>query len=107
MGRCSKEMHSGRAIVFRQARKMTLRKTRGSYPALPAAIDAVEAGYHGNAEQGFATEARLFGEMAMTPASRELIFLFFATTSLKKDTFLNTGSAPPAGQPLRVTLLRR
>ena len=93
----------GRAIVFRQARKMTLKKSRGSYPALPAAIDAVEAGYHGNAEQGFATEARLFGEMAMTPASRELIFLFFATTSLKKDTFLNTGSAPVA--PLPVTQL--
>jgi 3-hydroxyacyl-CoA dehydrogenase/enoyl-CoA hydratase/3-hydroxybutyryl-CoA epimerase len=83
----------GRAVVFRQARAMTLKKSRGAYPALPAAIDAVEAGYHGTAEQGFATEARLFGEMAATAVSRELIFLFFATTSLKKDTFLAEGAA--------------
>jgi 3-hydroxyacyl-CoA dehydrogenase/enoyl-CoA hydratase/3-hydroxybutyryl-CoA epimerase len=76
----------GRAIVFRQARSMTLKKSRGAYPALPAAIDAVHAGYEGTAEHGFATEARLFGEMAVTAVSRELIFLFFATTSLKKDS---------------------
>ncbi len=85
----------GRAIVFRQARKMTLKKTRGSYPALPAAIDAVEAGYRGTAALGYATEARLFGEMAATAASRELIFLFFATTSLKKDSGV-TGASPAA-----------
>lgn len=91
----------GRAIVFRQARSTTLRKSRGAYPALPAAIDAVRAGYVGTAEQGFATEARLFGEMASTAVSRELIFLFFATTSLKKDTGV-TGEPPV---PLPVTRL--
>jgi 3-hydroxyacyl-CoA dehydrogenase/enoyl-CoA hydratase/3-hydroxybutyryl-CoA epimerase len=85
----------GRAIVFRQARAMTLKKSRGAYPALPAAIDAVEAGYSGTAEQGYATEARLFGEMAATAVSRELIFLFFATTSLKKDTGVNGASPAP------------
>jgi len=60
-----------------------------------AAIDAVQAGYEGTAEQGFATEARLFGEMAATAVSRELIFLFFATTSLKKDTGVGEGSPAP------------
>ncbi len=85
----------GRAIVFRQARALTLKKSRGAYPALPAAIDAVQAGYEGTAEQGFATEARLFGEMAATAVSRELIFLFFATTSLKKDTGVGEGSPAP------------
>ncbi len=88
----------GRAIVFRQARKMTLKKTRGSYPALPAAISAVEAGYQGPATRGYATEARLFGEMAMTAVSRELIFLFFATTSLKKDS--GVVGASPAPLPI-------
>jgi 3-hydroxyacyl-CoA dehydrogenase/enoyl-CoA hydratase/3-hydroxybutyryl-CoA epimerase len=85
----------GRAIVFRQARKMTLKKTRGSYPALPAAIDAVEAGYRGPAAHAYATEARLFGEMAVTAASRELIFLFFATASLKKDTGVQRAGVTP------------
>ena len=83
----------GRAIVFRQARAMIRKKSRGNYPALIAALDAVQAGYAGTAERGFATEARLFGEMAVTTVSRELIFLFFATTSLKKDTGV-PGAAP-------------
>lgn len=75
----------GRAVVFRQAREMTLKKSKGHYPALLAALDAVAAAYHGSEAEGFAEEARLFGEMAMTPVSKELIFLFYATTSLKKD----------------------
>ncbi|MCC6316859.1 MAG: fatty acid oxidation complex subunit alpha FadJ [Gemmatimonadaceae bacterium] len=74
----------GRSIVLRRAREVTMKKTRGLYPAPLAAIDAVAAGYQGR-ERGFAEEARLFGEMAETPASRELIFLFFATTALRKD----------------------
>jgi 3-hydroxyacyl-CoA dehydrogenase/enoyl-CoA hydratase/3-hydroxybutyryl-CoA epimerase len=85
----------GRAIVFRQARAMTLRKSRGAYPALPAAIDAVHAGYRGTPEEGYATEARLFGEMAATAVSRELIFLFFATASLKKDSGMKGGAPAP------------
>jgi 3-hydroxyacyl-CoA dehydrogenase/enoyl-CoA hydratase/3-hydroxybutyryl-CoA epimerase len=90
----------GRAVVFRQAREMTLKKSRGHYPALLAALDAVSAGYHGNAEHGFAEEARLFGEMAASAVSKELMFLFFATTSLKKDSGVAAGVAAPA--PLKV-----
>ena len=74
----------GRSIVFRQAREMTLKKTGGNYPAPVAAIEAVAAGYQGR-ERGYAEEARLFGEMAGTAESRELIFLFYATTALRKD----------------------
>jgi 3-hydroxyacyl-CoA dehydrogenase / enoyl-CoA hydratase / 3-hydroxybutyryl-CoA epimerase len=87
----------GRSVVFRQARELTAKKTRGHYPAAFAAIDAVAAGF-GDRAKGFREEARLFGEMAMTPVSRELIFLFFATTALKKDT----GVAHPAVEPLPV-----
>jgi 3-hydroxyacyl-CoA dehydrogenase/enoyl-CoA hydratase/3-hydroxybutyryl-CoA epimerase len=86
----------GRAVVFRQAREMTLKKSRGHYPALLAALEAVAAGFHGSEADGFATEARLFGEMAFTPVSRQLIFLFYATTSLKKDTGVSGEAPPPA-----------
>jgi 3-hydroxyacyl-CoA dehydrogenase/enoyl-CoA hydratase/3-hydroxybutyryl-CoA epimerase len=75
----------GRAVVFRQAREMTQKKSKGQYPALFAAIDAIQAGYSGTEAQGFAEEARLFGEMAMSPVCKQLMFLFYATTSLKKD----------------------
>ncbi len=81
----------GRSIVMRRAREMTLKKTRGHYPAPLAAIDAVAAGYH-DRQKGYQEEARLFGQMAMTPIARELIFLFFATAALKKDS--GVGDAP-------------
>ena len=77
---------AGRSIVFRQARQQTQAKTRGNYPAPLAAINAVELGYAKGVEAGYAEEARLFGEMAQTEVSRQLIFLFFATTALKKDS---------------------
>jgi 3-hydroxyacyl-CoA dehydrogenase/enoyl-CoA hydratase/3-hydroxybutyryl-CoA epimerase len=74
----------GRSVVFRKAREQTLERTKGNYPAPLAAIEAVKAGYE-NRHRGYQEEARLFGEMAMTPPCRELIYLFFASTALKKD----------------------
>jgi 3-hydroxyacyl-CoA dehydrogenase/enoyl-CoA hydratase/3-hydroxybutyryl-CoA epimerase len=91
----------GRSIVLRKAREEVLKKTRGNYPAPLAALDAVAASYQGR-EHGFREEARLFGEMAVTPVCRELIFLFFATTALKKETV--PGAGPP-GSIERVGIL--
>ncbi len=88
----------GRAIVLRQSRERTLAKTKGHYPAPLAAIAAIDAGYSLGRERGFEEEARLFGELATGAVARELIFLFFATTSLKKDA----GVPPPAPPPLPV-----
>ncbi|MBL8981147.1 MAG: enoyl-CoA hydratase/isomerase family protein, partial [Gemmatimonadetes bacterium] len=85
----------GRSVVLKKAGEMALAKSKGHYPAIPAALDAVAAAY-GNRSAGFATEARLFGELAATPVCRELIFLFFATTALKKDPGVET---PPAAVP--------
>ncbi|HET9635177.1 MAG TPA: fatty acid oxidation complex subunit alpha FadJ [Gemmatimonadaceae bacterium] len=76
---------AGRAIVLRKAREQTLAKSRGNYPALIAAIDAVAKGYEKGIAEGYREESRKFGEMAMTDVSRQLIFLFFATNELKKD----------------------
>jgi 3-hydroxyacyl-CoA dehydrogenase / enoyl-CoA hydratase / 3-hydroxybutyryl-CoA epimerase len=75
----------GRAVVFRQAREQTMKKTNGHYPAPLAAIDVVKHGYDHGFDRGLAEEARAFGQMAMTEESRQLIFLFFATTALKRD----------------------
>ena len=74
----------GRSVVLKKAGEMALAKSKGHYPAIPAALAAVAAAY-GSRTAGFATEARLFGELAASPVCRELIFLFFATTALKKD----------------------
>ncbi|MDQ2890778.1 MAG: fatty acid oxidation complex subunit alpha FadJ [Gemmatimonadota bacterium] len=89
----------GRAVVFRKAREETQKKTHGNFPAPLAAIDAIETGLTKGMPAGFREEARLFGEMAATDVSKQLIFLFFATTSLKKDTGLPAGHAA-APQPV-------
>lgn len=91
----------GRAIVFRKAKEGVLAKTKGLYPAPLAALDAVAAAYSGD-DDGYQTEARLFGEMAMTPESQELVFLFFATTALKRDMGVDVTPLP---RPLPVRRL--
>jgi 3-hydroxyacyl-CoA dehydrogenase/enoyl-CoA hydratase/3-hydroxybutyryl-CoA epimerase len=93
----------GRAIVLSQARKMTASKTKGNYPALPAAIDVIAKGYSRPAE-GYTIESQVFGEMAMTPVSKQLISIFFATTALKKDTGVEGGGPPPLSVP-RIAVL--
>ena len=85
---------AGRAIVLRKARQQTLAKSRGHYPALIAAIDAVAAGYEKGTAYGYREESRLFGEMAMTEVSKQLIFLFFATNELKKDPGVDPAQHP-------------
>lgn len=80
------ENRIGRAVVFRQARERIQKKTKGAYPAPPVAIDVIAEGYAHGMTRGLDAEARAFGELAMTPVSRELVFLFLATTALKKDT---------------------
>jgi 3-hydroxyacyl-CoA dehydrogenase / enoyl-CoA hydratase / 3-hydroxybutyryl-CoA epimerase len=100
---------AGRALVLRKAREQTLAKSRGHYPALIAAIDAVAAGYDRGTAHGFREESRLFGEMAMTDVSRQLIFLFFATNELKKDPGVEPAHYPnlpvAAFEPLPVEKL--
>ena len=91
----------GRAIVFKKAREGVLAKTHGHYPAPLAAIVAVQAGYEKGGDAGYREEARAFGEMAVSEVSKQLVFLFFATTALKKDP----GVRPPAPEPAPVGTL--
>jgi 3-hydroxyacyl-CoA dehydrogenase/enoyl-CoA hydratase/3-hydroxybutyryl-CoA epimerase len=94
------ESRLGRALVFKKARDGVMEKTHGHYPAPLAALTAVEAGYD-SGEKGYREEARLFGEMSVTDVSKQLIFLFFATSALKKDP----GVTPPAPEPHDVPTL--
>jgi len=95
------ENRVGRAIVFRKAREGVMAKTHGQYPAPLAALDAVQAGYADGVEAGYRAESQAFGRLAVSDVSRELIFLFFATTALKKDP----GVSFPAPEPRPVRML--
>lgn len=76
----------GRTVVFSKAREQATEKSGGHYPAPLAALDVIHEGYARGPESGLREEARRFGELAVTDVSRELVFLFYATTALKKTT---------------------
>ena len=88
----------GRRFVYDQARKTVLRKTGGHYPAPLAAIEAIAAGLEAGPMAGYDVEARRFGEMAVSPVSRQLMGIFFATTALKKESGSDATVAP---RPIR------
>lgn len=85
----------GRRLVYRGARTQVMKKTQGNYPAPLAAIDVIRTGLESGKEAGLAAEARAFGVLAVTPESRALVGIFFATTALKKDDGVAPGGAEP------------
>ena len=75
----------GRNIMFDQAKKQTLAKTRGNYPAPEAILEVVKVGQEKGFEAGLKLEAKRFAELAMTSESAALRGIFFATTAMKKE----------------------
>ncbi|KGK22421.1 multifunctional fatty acid oxidation complex subunit alpha [Vibrio navarrensis] len=75
----------GRKFVFEQAAKKTNEKTRGNYPATVAILDVIQHGLEKGMKQGLELEAKRFGELVMSPESKALRSIFFATTEMKKD----------------------
>jgi len=74
-----------RPVIFSKARSTVMAKTHGHYPAPLAGIDAVQRGTATSLAEGLKIEARLFGELAVSEASRNLVTVFFATQDIKKD----------------------
>jgi len=75
----------GRSIVYKQAKKSVLSKTKGNYPAPVNIINCVKIGMEQSAAKGYQIEAELFAELAMSDVSVQLRKLFFATTAMKKE----------------------
>src|SRR5262249_31671950 len=64
------------------------------YPAPLAAIEAVERGTATSLAEGLRIEAELFGALSVSPVSRALVSVFFATQEIKKDAGCPEGTAP-------------
>jgi 3-hydroxyacyl-CoA dehydrogenase/enoyl-CoA hydratase/3-hydroxybutyryl-CoA epimerase len=75
-----------RWLVLALAARRVRATTGGHYPAPPAILDAVGHGLARGQAAGLAREADWFGQLAVSPESRRLVALFFATTALGKDT---------------------
>ena len=76
---------AGRNIVYKQATKTVLGKTKGNYPAPLKIVECIKAGLEQSSAKGYQVEADNFAELAMTPESAQLRNLFFATTDMKKE----------------------
>ncbi len=83
----------GRRLLFDQVEKRTRQRTRGNYPAPTKIIHAVRTGLEQGHAAGLAAEAKGFGELVVTPESRQLINLFYASTELKKDRGIDDATA--------------
>lgn len=79
----------GRAILFHQARKTLMEKTKGQYPAPLAALDVVKAGAGKPLAEGLECEINGIRNLIATREgigiSQNLISLFFTQEALKKD----------------------
>ena len=75
----------GRNIVFDQATKQVMRQTKGNYPAPLRIIECIKTGVTKGYRQGLDIESKRFSELCMTPESKALRGLFFATTEMKKE----------------------
>jgi 3-hydroxyacyl-CoA dehydrogenase/enoyl-CoA hydratase/3-hydroxybutyryl-CoA epimerase len=75
----------GRKIIFRKARQMVERQTKGNYPAPMKILECVETGITKGMQQGLAAESKGFDELMQSPESRQLISLFFSMNSVKKN----------------------
>lgn len=82
----------GRKVVFDQARKALVKKTRGNYPAQERILDVVKTGLEDGFEAGLDAEAKAFGELVVSPQAAQLMGIFFATTAMKKENGIDDAS---------------
>ncbi len=75
----------GRALLFKMAEKNVLSKTKGQYPAPLAALQVIKKSVSVSQKEALKFEAQKFGEMSVTPISKNLINIFFLNEEIKKD----------------------
>lgn len=99
----------GRQIIFSQAKKKVLEKTRGHYPAQIEAISVMhESGTRyghklrgKDRDQAMKLESDAFGRLSVTEVSRNLVRIFFMTEAVKKSKGLEATRAAVA-RPVHV-----
>ena len=84
--RCTQSHWSAASVRARAPRRL-LDKTRGNYPAPERILEVVRKGLEQGIAAGFAAEARAFGDLVVSPQSRALMRMFFATRELAKDSW--------------------
>ncbi|MDX1432368.1 MAG: 3-hydroxyacyl-CoA dehydrogenase NAD-binding domain-containing protein, partial [Gammaproteobacteria bacterium] len=85
----------GRQLFFARAHRQVLDRTQGNYPAPERILEVVRAGLEKGRRAGFSAEARAFGELVVSPQSRALVRMFFATRELAKESGVDDARVSP------------
>ncbi len=85
----------GLRVLFKKARETLDRQTQGNYPAPQRALEVIRIGVQEGLEAGYAAESDRFGQLALSPQSKALVSIFFATQELKKDFGVRDAAIKP------------
>jgi 3-hydroxyacyl-CoA dehydrogenase/enoyl-CoA hydratase/3-hydroxybutyryl-CoA epimerase len=86
----------GKMLIFDQAKKKLLEKTKGHYPAPLAALEVIKKTYGGDLTHGLKVEATAFAELVKSDICKNLIRIFFLTEKVKKDKGISGDAKPLA-----------
>ncbi|MBU4311098.1 MAG: enoyl-CoA hydratase/isomerase family protein [Candidatus Omnitrophica bacterium] len=84
----------GRSIVFSQARKNVIKRTKGFYPAPLKILDLIKCTYGRPVKIGSRLETKAFSELAVTDVSKNLIKVFFLNEEYKKLQWVDSAVEP-------------
>lgn len=85
---------AGRSILRQQASKMIKKRTRGKFPAPPAALKVIFKAATGPDEKAYDSESVAFSELAVGQVSKNLVGIYFAKEQSKKTSVATTGGTP-------------
>jgi 3-hydroxyacyl-CoA dehydrogenase/enoyl-CoA hydratase/3-hydroxybutyryl-CoA epimerase len=92
----------GRKLLFDQAKKQTLAKTGGHYPAPLRALEVIRTGIDEGMQAGFNAEARAAGTLATSDVAKNLIHVFQLMEGAKKNELgSEKGDDRPAPREVR------
>ncbi len=74
-----------RNIIFKKAKEMVDRQTKGNYPAPYEIMACVKIGMSSGEKKGYAEEVKRFEKLILSPESFQLRGIFFAMTEKKKN----------------------
>ncbi len=76
----------GRTVVFKKTKETVLKTTRGHYPAPLKALEVIESCWGKSRADWMKKERELFGDLAISDISKNLIRIFFMTEAVKKES---------------------
>lgn len=94
----------GRAVLRALTLRQVAKQTGGHYPAPPRIVERVTLGFGAPRAKAMAAEAAAFGQLAVTPEAKNLLFLFRGAEALERHPW--TGAeCPPDRSSARAAVI--